>query len=205
MRHVTTALALACIALAGSAGAQTATYWPAPVRAGAAPTSYFPMGTPVALTTRTDLSTKDAKSGDRFYLEVVEPLLYQGQVVIPTGSVAVGEVVRSERNGHLGKKGKLDVRLLYVDTPNGPVRLSGKAADEGVSGTVASVATMALVSVVGGFLIHGTSARLPAGTVVKAYLADDLRFVVSGDAGARPIAAGLAPAGAAATTLVANR
>lgn len=174
MRRPITALALVCTMLAGTAQAQT--YTSAPPRAGTSAALYFPAGTPMALTTRTELTTKEARSGDRFYLEVAEPLRYHNQVVIPAGAVAVGEVVRSQRNGHLGKKGKIDVRLLYVDTPNGAVRLSGTAADEGKSGTVASVATIAFVSILGGFLIHGTSARLPAGTVVKAYLADELRF-----------------------------
>lgn len=190
MRRPITAFALVCTMLAGSAQAQT--YWSAPARAGTAAGTYFPIGTPLSLVTRAELSTKVAKSGDRFYLEVAEPLRHHGQVVIPAGAVAVGEVIRSQRNGHLGKKGKIDVRLLYVDTPSGPVRLQGRAADEGVSGTAASIATMAFVSAIGGFFIHGTSARLPAGTVVQAYLADDLRFTVSADGigeVARPAAA----------------
>lgn len=162
--------------LASSAQAQTLVYWPAPASsAQASQMTYFPMGTPLTLTTRTQLSTKDNKPGDRFYLEVAEDLSYQGQVVVPAGSVAVGEVARVQRNGHFGKKGKLGVRLLYVETPNGPVRISGQAGDEGTSGTATSIATIAFVSPLG-FLIHGTSAQLPADTVVQAYLAQDLRF-----------------------------
>lgn len=60
-------------------------------------------------------------------------------------------------------------------TPHGPVRLAGAARDEGVSGTVASVATILLVSPLG-FLIHGTSAMVPAGTVVNGQLDADLKF-----------------------------
>ena len=163
------------LGLATVAQAQTA-YWPAPTQPGQpVRNSYFPMGTPLTLTTRTVVSTKDNKPGDRFYLEVAEDLSYRGQVVVPAGSVAVGEVAMVQRNGHFGKKGKLDINLLYVQTPQGPVRISGKANDEGTSGTITSVATMALVSPLG-FVIHGTSAHIPAGSVVHGYLAQDLRF-----------------------------
>lgn len=189
----------ATVAMIGSAAqAQRTIHWPAPVSAAAQENmSYFPMGTPVVLTTRTQVSTKDNKPGDRFYLEVAESISYRGQVVLPAGSVAVGEVARSDRNGHFGKKGKIDVRLLYVETPNGPVRLSGRAGDEGTSGAIASFATIAFVSGLG-FLIHGTSAHIPFGTNVTAYLAEDMRFRTS------PTLAQASPATPEARTLPAR-
>lgn len=158
--------------------AQTSVVWAAPT-AGAetGQRSYFPVGTPLELMTRTELSTKQNKPGDRFYLEVAESLSYNGQVVVPVGSIAVGEVTRAERNGHFGKKGKMAVRLLYVETPSGPVRLHGRAADNGKSGTILAVAGVALVTPLA-FFIHGTSARMAAGTPITAHLADDLIFAV---------------------------
>lgn len=162
--------------LTGAAQAQDSIRWAAPMTTQqASQTMYFPMGTPIKLTTRTELSTKFNKPGDRVYLEVAEPLVYQGQVVLPRGSLAVGEVARVQRNGHFGKKGKLGMRLLYVQTPNGPLKIDGSASDEGKSGTVVSFATMAVVSWLG-FLVHGTSAALPPSTPVDAYLVDQLAF-----------------------------
>lgn len=176
-KSVLTALCL--IAVTGArAEAQEIYYWPAPagpVRPGQM--AALPMGTPLALVTRTQVSTKDNKAGDRFYLEVAESLSYRGQVVIPAGAHAVAEIIRSERNGHFGKKGKLDVRLLYVETPSGPIRLSGRGAKEGKSGTAASIATIVFVSG-WGFLIHGTSAMIAADSPITAYLAEDLRFTL---------------------------
>lgn len=162
----------------GSVQAQTVFMWPAPDRAGAGEGQrfYLPMGTPLMLRTRTQVSTKDNKPGDRVYLEVAESVSFRGQVVIPIGSPVFAEVSRVQRNGHVGKKGKLEIRLLQAQTPYGPVRLTGTSYDEGKSGTVLSIATMALVSGVGGFFIHGTSAEIPAGAPVQAYLAEDLRF-----------------------------
>ena len=164
------------LGMSGLAQAQNSYHWPAPATtAQAAEAAYFPIGTPLTLRTRTQVSTKTNKPGDRLYLEVAETLYYHGQAVIPAGSVAVGEVARADRNGHVGRKGKLDVNLLYVETPSGPIRLTGGSSDEGTSGLITSVATMALVSPLG-FFVHGTSAHLPYGTPIVAALAEPMRF-----------------------------
>lgn len=137
---------------------------------------YLPIGTPLKLQTTTPLSTKDSKSGDRVRLEVVEDVSFRGTVVVPVGTSIIGEVSRAQRNGHVGKKGKLEIRLVSVEMPDGPVRLSGTVYDEGKSQTALSVGTMLLVSPLGGFLIHGTSASIPAETPVTAYIMEPLRF-----------------------------
>jgi len=173
-----TAVAVTAFMAAGTAQAQSVFHWPAPEAqpAGEAKRYYLPMGTPLMLKTRTQVSTKDNKVGDRVYLEVAESVSYRGQVVIPIGAPVVGEVASFQRNGHAGKKGKIEIRLLYAETPSGPVRLTGSSRDEGTSGTAASVATMVLLSPLGGFFIHGTSAAIPPGTAVQAHLAENLRF-----------------------------
>lgn len=178
MRNWIAAGAAIVLMASGAAQGQTSFHWPAPETAQTANAKrfYLPMGTPLMLRTRTDISTKDNKPGDRIMLEVVEAVSFRGQVVIPVGAPVFGEVARAQRNGHVGKKGKLEIRLIRVETPNGPVRLSGSAYDEGESGTAASVATMLLISPLGGFFIHGTSARIAAGTGVQAHLAEPLRF-----------------------------
>lgn len=175
MKGWMTAAAMIGVATSAPAQAQQSYYSPIYRQAVTDRLIYFPMGTALALTTRAQLSTKDNKSGDRIYLEVAEPLTYRGQTVVPVGSVVVGEVAQADRNGHFGVKGKLGIRLLYIDTPTGSVRLTGQAHHEGTSGTALSVGTIAFVSVLG-FLIHGTSAVIPAGSAVTAYLAEPMPF-----------------------------
>lgn len=179
MKKISVSVLSIMMSVSSAASAQDTYYWPPPAsNSQQGQMAYFPMGTPLVLTTRTQVSTKDNKQGDRIYLEVAENLIYNGQVVVPIGSPAVAQVIKSERNGHFGKKGKLEVRLLHVQTPSGPIRLTGRSATEGKSGTAASVATIVLVSWLG-FLIHGTSAKLAPDTVVTAYLAEDLRFMTN--------------------------
>lgn len=169
--------AIAALASVGSAHADSY-YWPAPTGYSANPqTRFFTAGTPVLLRTETDISTKTTRAGDRVYLRVAEPLAYKGQVVIPAGAPAVAEVVRADRNGHLGRKGKLNIQLLYIQTPMGQVPLGGGKEQFGRSGTALSVGTMLFVSTLGGFLIHGTSATIPYGSFVQAFTAEPLRFL----------------------------
>lgn len=178
MRHVMmTAMAMA-LGFGGAAGAQEVVHWSAPATADHGTYSYFPMGTPLRLTTRTELSTRNNRPGERFFLQLAEPLVYRGQVIVPAGSPAVGEVVRIERNGAAGKRGEMAVRLLYAQTPSGPVPLWGKAERAGNSQKTLAIGGAAVVAWPMIF-IHGTSARLPADSTVMAYLAEDLRFPVA--------------------------
>lgn len=179
--HTIKIATIAIAAFVGStAQAQEQVRWSAPVAAtGAA--SYFPIGTQIRLVTRTELNTKQNRAGERVYLDVAEPLIYRGQVVVPIGSLAVGELARAERNGHFGKKGSLELRLRYVQTPAGPIRLTGTTVRSGKSQGVLSVGGGVLVAWPM-FFIHGTSGKLPANTVVTAQLIDDLPFALQPDA-----------------------
>lgn len=173
--------AIAVATVASGAQAQTTYHWPAPAQPGAAAAQRFHLqpGTPVVLRTTSEINTKDKRPGDRVYLEVAESVMFRGQVIIPAGAPAMGEISRAERNGHFGKKGKLQVRLLSVQTPHGPARLAGSTYDEGKSGTAASIATIVLVSPLG-FLIHGTSGKIMPGTAMTANLAQPLQFAYTG-------------------------
>lgn len=172
------AIAAVVAGLGSAAQAQEVVQWSAPPAAMHGQFSYFPMGTPLRLTTRVELSTRDNHAGDRFSLEVAEPLVYRGQVVVPAGSPAVGEIMRVERNGNLGKRGEMAVRLLYVQTPSGPIRLSGRSERIGKGQQLLAIGGAAVIAWPMIF-IHGTSARLPADTSMTAYLADDLHFPVA--------------------------
>jgi hypothetical protein len=171
---------------------------------------YVQSGYPVMLMTRTELSTRDNRAGERFYLEVAENVVAKGQVIIPVGSIAVGEIVSSERNGHVGKSGKMAVRVLYIDTPTSHIPLSGQRSSKGKSGTWPVIGTAMFVSILGSFFIHGTSAKIRAGTPLQAYLADDLRFTLNDRPDERsarnyvPATTGFAQASASGAALASN-
>ncbi|MEA3389605.1 hypothetical protein [Sphingobium sp. CCH11-B1] len=164
------------IFICAPAQAQNIYYFAAPEAATApGPRYVLPAGTPIMLRTTAQISSKDNLPGERIRLEVAEPIVFGHQTIIPAGSPAFAEVAMTQRNGHFGRKGKIEIQLVEVMTPYGPARLTGSGYDEGKSGTAASIGTMLFLTSLG-FLIHGTSGYIPAGTVVNGQLNSDLRF-----------------------------
>jgi hypothetical protein len=100
--------------------------------------------------------------------------MVNGVTVIPVGSPAMGEITDARNKGMWGKSGHLAARLLYVTVNGRQIRLSGAFDDKGVAGGVGAVAVSTLVFLPAGFFMTGTSARVPMGTVVKAFVDDDV-------------------------------
>jgi hypothetical protein len=176
-------MAISIFALAAAAAAQAAapqaTIQPASAAPIAAPvinSAILRVGTEVPLRLSEELTTKGKKLrvGQRFHLETSEPVLVQGVNVIPVGSPAVGEITDVRNKGMWGKSGHLAARILYVTVNGRQIRLSGAFDDKGVAGGVGAVAVSAIVFAPAGFFMTGTSAKVPAGTIVKSFTDEDV-------------------------------
>jgi hypothetical protein len=156
------------------------------------------VGTEVPLRLSEELTTKGKKLrvGQRFHLETSEPVMVQGVNVVPVGSPAVGEITDVRNKGMWGKSGHFGARILYMTVNGRQVRLSGAFDDKGVAGGIGAVAVSAIIFLPAGFFMTGTSALVPAGSIVKSFVDEDVPL-------AMPVAA-QAPlvVGAAATPLV---
>ena len=119
---------------------------------------------------------KNLRVGARFRLETSEAVLVNGTTVIPVGSPAVGEITDVQNKGMWGKSGKLNARILYVTVNGRQIKLSGAFDDKGVAGGVGAVAVSAIVFLPAGFFMTGTSAMVPAGTIVKAFVDEDVQL-----------------------------
>jgi hypothetical protein len=166
----------------------------------AQPASVLRAGTELQLRLVEELTTegKRLRVGDRFHMVTEEAVRLNGSTVIPAGTPAVGEITDVRNKGMWGKSGKLNARLLYLSVNGRQIRLSGAFDDKGVAGGVAAVAVAAIVFVPAGFLVTGTSARVPAGTVVRGYIDEDVQLWLPG-APRAPLAVEPASAVAAAT------
>jgi hypothetical protein len=167
------ALAIAAMAFpAGAAAAQLPV--PVLVQREAEPAPLvLRYGTRVAMQTVQPLSSKRARQGQRFDLEVTEDVRVDGLLVIPKGARGVGEVSRAIPKGMMGKVGKIEVRVLFVEVGGQRIRLDGQAADRGKSG-LAPVALMTpLVGIASGF-ITGKNATIPAGSAIDGYVYKDV-------------------------------
>lgn len=165
--------AVALLCASTSAFAQTAV---APVTAPSTTNAVLRVGTEVPLRLSEELTTKGKKLrvGHRFHLQTSEPVVLNGVTVIPVGSAAVGEITDVRNKGMWGKSGHLGARILYVTVNGRQIRLSGAFDDKGVAGGIGAVAVSALVFLPAGFFMTGTSAMVPAGTIIKAFVDEDV-------------------------------
>lgn len=186
---------------------------PAVLPAVAAPTqAVLRAQTPVALKMSEELTTKKkaVRVGQRFNLEVSEPVTVNGVVVIPVGAPATGEITQVRNKGMWGKSGYIGARLVHVRVGDRTIRLSGSFDDKGVTGTGAVVASIALVPVVG-FFTTGTSAMIPLGSGVKGFIDEDVPLALEAaaqapmaiQASAAPMTVTTTPTAAAVATPVA--
>ncbi|MVZ97174.1 hypothetical protein EUU23_05580 [Sphingorhabdus sp. IMCC26285] len=149
-----------------------------------------------------EITTEDkaSKVGDRPRLEVAENVVVDGVTVIPKGTPVVGELTAVRNKGMWGKSGKLEGRVLNMTLNGRTVRMSGAFDDKGVTGTAGVVAAVAFVPVVG-FFVTGTSARIPAGGQVSAFIDEDIVFTVTPASAPAPMEVA-APTAADTTTAV---
>lgn len=147
-------------------------------------------GTQIALKTSEAITTegKKLRVGQRVQLEVAEAVSLNGQTVIPIGSPVTGEITDVRNKGMWGKSGHITGRVLYVRANGNQIRLTGSFDDKGTTGTAGVVAAIAFVPVAG-FFTTGTSARLPLGAPVTAFLDEDISVAFAAATPTAPVAA----------------
>jgi hypothetical protein len=147
----------------------------APLGAAAQPAAapVLRQGTPVPLRTIAPLSSRRVHQGQRFDLRVDDDVRVDGLLVIPKGAHGVGEVSRVVTKGVMGKRGQLEVRVLFVEVGGTRIRLDGKAKDRGESGAAPVALAAPLLGVSAGFFT-GTSAVIPAGSSIDGFVYQDM-------------------------------
>jgi hypothetical protein len=173
MKSTVTALACALI-FAAPSFAQSA-----PVPTSIAATGMLRAGTSVPLKMAEGLTTKGKKLkvGQRFQLETAEAVTIDGNVVIPAGSPATGEITEVRNKGMWGKSGRINGRVLYVRANGRQIRMSGSLDDKGTTGTAGVVGAAVLIPVAG-FFLTGTSAEIPLGAPVTAFIDEDVSVAI---------------------------
>lgn len=163
-----------------------------PIAAPSPASAVLRVGTEVPLRLKEELTTKGKKIrvGHRFHLETSEPVIVQGVTVIPVGSPAVGEITNVRNKGMWGKSGKLNARILYVMVNGRQIRLTGQFDDKGTAGGIGAVAVSAVVFLPAGFFMTGTSAKVPSGAIVKAFVDEDVPLAFA-PAAVQPLAVGV--------------
>lgn len=135
-------------------------------------------GTIIELEITEALGSARNQRGHRFSLRLAEPLLIDGQVRVPAGSLGEGEIVHAMPGKGGGKPGELLIAGRYLDMAGARMPLRGlKLGSSGKDNAV-----LALVSsfALGPFaiFIRGGEMEIPAGTRVHAKLGQDFNLAL---------------------------
>ncbi len=136
--------------------------------------------TPVRLRLLRNMSSKDATLGEKVDFEVVEDVKVRDVVVIRQGGLAIATVTEAKHRRRLGRSGKLNMNIDYVQLVSGE-KVPLRAVKGGKGGTRTTAMTGALVA--SGILffpaapfflfMKGKDITIPKGSEVSAYVAAD--------------------------------
>ena len=135
----------------------------------------LPKGTMVRLMVTKEVNSRDNRPGDRFVLRVDEDVQVSGVTLIPTGAKAWGELIGTEKSGGVGKSGKINARLLFVEAGDRKIDLDGERQSSGTGGTGQVVASVLAFGPLG-LLMKGNNATLKAGEILNGYTLVETHF-----------------------------
>ena len=159
----------------------------APAQAPAAPVAAVPAaeatpqklilkeGADVSLKFAQDLSSKTAEDDDPVSLVLDQDIKIGDVVVVKAGAKAVGTITHAKKAGMMGKAGELNMRLDYLITDTGRLRLRGTKGKEGEGKTGTAVALTVLFGPIG-LIKHGKNVEIKEGTPLLAYTDESYEF-----------------------------
>src|SRR6267143_6317075 len=136
--------------------------------------------TPVKIKLARTMSSADAKAGEKVDFEVLEDVKIGDVIVIQHGAMAIGTVTEAHPKRRMGRAGKLNINIDYVQLVSGekvPLRAvkGGSGGNHTGAMTGAMVATGILFFPAAPFFLfmHGKDITIPKGTEVNAFVASD--------------------------------
>ena len=137
--------------------------------------------TPVKLRLTRNLSSADAKTGDRVDFEVLEDVKVKDLIVIPRGGIAWGTVTEAQAKRRMARGGKLNVNIDDVRLADGE-KVALRAVKETKGGGHTGAMTGAMIGTAIVFFpaaplflfMHGKDITIPKGTEITAYTNGDI-------------------------------
>lgn len=138
----------------------------------------LPDGTEFDIVTVDEISSKTATEGDQLTFKVFEDLKIGGVTVISKDSIVKGTVSNAEHSGHMGKSGKLGIRVDSTTAVDGQkVRLRATKGKQGDDKTGSVIALSLFISPL--FLLkHGKDAKIKPGTKIKVFTDEEAKVKI---------------------------
>ncbi len=139
---------------------------------GKGPEASIPAGTSVTLRIKQPVSSRTAKRGDLFEIELVNDIYLGATPVILAGTKGMAQVVHASPKGFGGRAGELIVAARYLEAGGRRIVLrKTKFSSAGSDNAGAAIATTIAAPVIGLF-VTGTSVDLPVGGIIVAETAE---------------------------------
>ncbi|MDO8295700.1 MAG: hypothetical protein Q7T19_04580 [Caulobacter sp.] len=153
----------------------------APMASPSITTVRLPAGTRIEIELVDGLSSGTSSLGDRFAIQLVEPISIEGSVVVAGGATGEGEVIDVARAGIGGKQGKLIISGRFLDLDGRRVRIRGMSLLASGKSRVDLATGLMLTPYVGlaAVIIPGGDIEIPAGTRATARLAEDVELQIN--------------------------
>ncbi len=133
----------------------------------------IPADTLIKIKLITPLNSETTKVGDKVKYQAAEDVIYNSKLIIAAGSPGEGVVTKVKGAQNFGRNGEIDVDFQQIQAFDGttvPTLLGDKAKLEiknlavAAGASVAGIALLGPIGIVGGIFVQGKDVDLPAGT-----------------------------------------
>lgn len=133
----------------------------------------IPVDTLIKIKLVTPLNTETSKVGDKVKFQAAEDVIYNGQLIIAAGAPGEGVVTKVKGAQNFGRNGEIDVNFQQIQAFDGTTiqtTLGDKAKKEienlamAAGASIAGIALLGPIGIVGGIFVNGKDIDLPAGT-----------------------------------------
>lgn len=144
----------------------------------------LPPNTIVYVSLNADLTTKHTHQGDQFDVTTTRPVIVDGYVVIPQGTLGHGRISYRTGKGVMGKSAKMEFELTELEVGNQVVPIKGHYRLEGDGNTGATVGIVAAgaltgVGIIPALFVTGRSASAAQGTEYRAATSAPVTFALA--------------------------
>lgn len=135
----------------------------------------IPADTLIKIKLVTPLNSETTKAGDIVKFQAAEDIIYNGKLIVAAGSPGEGVVTKVKGAQNFGRNGEIDVDFQQIQSFDGTTLktfLGDKAKMEiknlayAAGASVAGIALLGPIGIVGGIFVQGKDVDLPAGTEV---------------------------------------
>lgn len=133
----------------------------------------IPADTLIKIKLVTPLNSDTTKAGEKVQFQAAEDIIYNGRLIIAAGAPGEGIVTKVKGAQNFGRNGEISVNFQQIQAFDGtmiPTLLGDKAKLEiknlamAAGASVAGMALLGPIGIVGGLFVQGKDADLPAGT-----------------------------------------